>query len=219
MGSSSVSPQDLLPPDASVCALLLSCDETDRHRYIESQDTRDCISLQAIMAATMNGSTQTLDAKADLHFKFLAHVQALPVVTDSLDQLYAFPLGRGAGETIKSVSATAFKFSGPINPLLKRADSLADSGLKNIESRFPLVKAPTSEIKEKTSGAAKTTVDTYVGAIHDKFGGLASKAKQDGQAVGEDAKAQTSKPSTITLHFSFVINMLRWCETQLPGLN
>lgn len=142
-----------------------------------------------------NGSSHPSadNSAGGLQFKFLAHVQSLPVVTDSLDQIYSYPIGRNAGETIKAASLTAFKFTGPINPLLQKADSFADNGLTNIESRFPLVKAPTSEIKEKTSGAAKTTVDTYVGAFHDKFGAAASKAKTNGSEATDEAKAQTSK--------------------------
>lgn len=141
-----------------------------------------------------NGSAPSIENSAGgLQFKFLAHVQSLPVINDSLDQLYSYPIGRNAGETLKAASATAFRFTGPINPLLQKADSFADNGLKNIESRFPLVKAPTSEIKEKTSGAAKTTVDTYVGAFHDKFGAASSKARENGHALGDEAKAQTSK--------------------------
>lgn len=141
-----------------------------------------------------NGSTTTTEsAEGHTDFKFLAHVQSLPLVTDSLDQIYSYSIGRNAAETIRTVGTTALKYSGPINPYLQKADSLADDGLKNFESRFPLVKAPSSEIREKTSGAAKTTVDTYVGAFQDKFSGSAGKVKADGQAAAEDVSGQTSK--------------------------
>lgn len=145
------------------------------------------------MTTMANGSAPTIENSAGgMEFKFLAHVQSLPVVHDSLDQIYSYPIGRNAGDAIKVVSKSAFKLSGPINPLLAKADEYADSGLKEIESRFPIVKASTSEIKDKTSGAAKTTVGTYVGAAKDKWQGATS----NGHAAGEKIKAQTGKLTT-----------------------
>lgn len=140
------------------------------------------------MTTMANGSAPSAEnSQGKMQFKFLAHVQSLPVVHDSIDQIYSHPLGRNAGDAIKVASQSAFKLSGPITPFLAKADSYAEQGLSNIENRFPIVKASTSEIKDKTSGAASATVGTYVGAVQDKWHGATS----NGHAASEKIKQQT----------------------------
>ncbi|BFZ56189.1 hypothetical protein PYCC9005_003231 [Savitreella phatthalungensis] len=134
------------------------------------------------------------------HFKFLDHLSSIPIVHESLEHAGHFPIAARAGDAIKHVSNTAYRYAGPtFEPYLVKADSYADAGLRELEHRFPLVKEQPSVIREKTSGAAKTTVDTYVGAAKERFGQASSQAK----SAGEDAKKQahsSSKQASASIH-------------------
>lgn len=145
------------------------------------------------MAATMKQKSNGLvDGPTNGHlqgYKFLTHVYSLPVVHDLTDELQKYSLAVKAQGAIKQVSDSAYKLAGPIEPYLERADGYADAGLRNLESRFPIVKAPTSEVIEKTKQPAviaKTTVDTYVGAAKEKWNGTAKSVsdKANGKILG-----------------------------------
>jgi len=128
----------------------------------------------------------------DSQYKFLTHISSLPVVHDLGDEMQKYPLAVKAQGAIKQVSITALKMAGPIEPYLEKADGYADAGLVNLENRFPIVKAPTSEVIEKTKQPAviaKSTVDTYVGAAKDKWNGTV----KNGSDVAHQAQVNGEK--------------------------
>lgn len=145
------------------------------------------------MAQVANGAPDTA------HYKFLDHLGKLPVVHDSLEQAWQLPLASRAGDAIKQVSTVALKYAGPIEPYLVKADSYADAGLREIENRFPIVKDQPAVIREKTQGAAKTTVDTYVGAAKDRWSSASKHAETNGNDVKSSAR-NGAKQADATIH-------------------
>ncbi|ORY78232.1 hypothetical protein BCR37DRAFT_116943 [Protomyces lactucae-debilis] len=127
------------------------------------------------------------DQQPHAKYNFVHHVTSLPLVHDTLDQAKRIPMAKGAGKLVSNVSKTALAYAKPIEPYLERADHYADQQLSNLEQKYPLVKAPTQEIRDKTSGAAKTTVDTYVGAVTDKFSGVNGHHLKQQAKEGKDA--------------------------------
>ena len=141
------------------------------------------------MAQVANGAPDVA------HYKFLDHLNRLPVVHDSLEQAWQLPLASRAGDAIKQVSSVALKYAGPIEPYLAKADSYADAGLSQIENRFPIVKEQPAVIQ----GAAKTTVDTYVGAAKDRWNSASAHAHTNGNGVASHAQ-QGAKQADATIH-------------------
>jgi len=85
---------------------------------------------------------------------FLSHLYSYPVISDTISTLKSNPYGA------KSLSLTAASYeklgkpllpylSKPyeyVSPYVKKADSLGDSTLTTIDSKFPVVKKPTGEL-------------------------------------------------------------------------
>jgi hypothetical protein len=86
-------------------------------------------------------------------YKSLSHLKSYPLVADSINTFTSTPLGQ---RTI-SLSTTAYcRFIAPLSPYLSKAypyvnaaDSFADSNLGKIDSRFPIVKEPTEQLKSR----------------------------------------------------------------------
>jgi hypothetical protein len=94
----------------------------------------------------------------------LQHLTSYPVVSDSITLITENPYG---GKAISVVDTGYDKFVKPVTPYLQRpysylapyvakADELADSGLKTVDSRFPIITEPTDSIKEKITTLAGT---------------------------------------------------------------
>jgi len=87
---------------------------------------------------------------------FLAHLVSYPVISDGISTFKSNPYG---AKSLSLTQDTYTKISKPllpylskpyeyVSPYVKKADSLGDSTLSTIDSKFPYVKKPTGEIYE-----------------------------------------------------------------------
>lgn len=85
---------------------------------------------------------------------FLHHLFSYPVISDSVDTFKSNPYG---AKSIDFTTHTYEKLGKPflpylakpyqyVSPYVARADSLGDSTLSTLDSRFPVVKKPTGEL-------------------------------------------------------------------------
>jgi len=97
---------------------------------------------------------------------FVSHLTSYPLISDSITTYKTNPYGAKSISIFSSAYSTAYSniyspfapyLATPysmVAPYLKKADSLGDSGLSSIDSRFPIVKEPTASIQEKVVGVA-----------------------------------------------------------------
>lgn len=99
------------------------------------------------MAPTVNGEASSSSA-------FLSHLISYPVISDSISTFKSNPYG---AKSLDLTSTTYEKLGKPllpyfskpyqyVSPYVKKADSLGDSTLSTIDSKFPVVKKPTNEL-------------------------------------------------------------------------
>jgi hypothetical protein len=93
---------------------------------------------------------------------FLSHLFSYPVISDSISTFKSNPYGQKA----LSLSDSGYKtFAKPVlpylskpysyvDPYVKRADSIGDSTLSTLDSKFPVVKKPTGELYDNATGLA-----------------------------------------------------------------
>jgi len=98
--------------------------------------------------------------------QFISHLASYPVISDSITTYKSNAYGAKSISFFNSAYSTAYSnFYAPFSPYLQtpysivapylqKADSLGDSGLSSLESRFPIVKEPTASIQEKVVGVA-----------------------------------------------------------------
>jgi len=102
------------------------------------------------MAAQVNGETAPSSA-------FLSHLFSYPIISDSISTIKSNSYG---SKTIDFSQTSYDKISKPILPYLstpisyitpyaKKADSIGDSTLSTIDSKFPVVKKPTGELYDE----------------------------------------------------------------------
>jgi len=108
--------------------------------------------------ATMNG-----DKPSSV---FLSHLTSYPIVSDSITTYKTNPYGAKSISIFSSAYSTAYSTLYPrlspflqtpysfVEPYLVKADSLGDSGLSTLESKFPIVKEDTTTIQQKVQGVA-----------------------------------------------------------------
>jgi len=88
---------------------------------------------------------------------FLSHLYAFPIISDSINTFKSNPYG---AKSLDLTSAGYEKLGKPllpylskpyeyVSPYVKKADSIGDSTLSTIESKFPYVKKPTGEIYDE----------------------------------------------------------------------
>lgn len=94
------------------------------------------------------------------------HLTSYPLVSDSISTYKTNPYGAKSLNIATSAYTTIYaNFYKPVSPYLQgpyayvapylaKADSLGDSGLTNLESRFPIVKENTATVKDKVTGVA-----------------------------------------------------------------
>jgi len=98
------------------------------------------------MAPQVNGDTASS--------AFLSHLFSYPVISDSISTFKSNPYG---AKSLDLTSAGYEKFGKPVlpyfskpyeyvSPYVKKADSLGDSTLSTLDSKFPVVKKPTGEL-------------------------------------------------------------------------
>lgn len=101
---------------------------------------------ESTMAPQVNG-----DAPSSA---FLSHLISFPVIGDSISTFKSNPYG---AKSLDLTSAGYEKLGKPlipylakpyeyVSPYVKKADSLGDSALSTVESKFPVVKKPTGEL-------------------------------------------------------------------------
>jgi len=98
------------------------------------------------MTAQVNGETPSS--------AFLSHLTSYPIISDSISTFKSNPYGQ---KSLDLTSQGYEKFAKPVlpyfskpyeyvSPYVKRADSIGDSTLSTIDSKFPVVKKPTGEL-------------------------------------------------------------------------
>jgi len=93
--------------------------------------------------------------------QFLSHLTSYPVVSDSINMYKSNPYGAKTIDLTQQLLQTYNNSVNPriapllrtpyslVAPYLARADSLGDSGLTNLENRFPIVREPTQDLRSK----------------------------------------------------------------------
>jgi len=118
---------------------------------------------------TTNGNmSQALTNGDKASSAFFSHLTSIPLISDSISIYQQHPYGAKSVSLFKSAYSTAYtNVYQPVSPYLAtpysyvapylaKADSMGDSGLSSIETRFPIVKADTATIQEKVQTAAGT---------------------------------------------------------------
>jgi len=99
------------------------------------------------MAPAVNGEASSSSA-------FLSHLTSYPVISDSISTFKSNPYGAKSLDLTNTTYEKLGKpflpyFSKPyqyVSPYVKKVDSLGDSTLSTIDSKFPVVKKPTSDL-------------------------------------------------------------------------
>lgn len=125
--------------------------------------TKDTTSTTAKMGETLTNGEKP-------HSLFISHLTSYPLVSDSLSLYLENPYGKKSVNLFndaykKFVSPVQPYFATPysyVAPYVKKADSLGDKGLSEVDSRFPIVKEETSSLKEKVKGLPFVPYDTFV---------------------------------------------------------
>jgi len=108
----------------------------------------------------------------------LSRLQTYPLVQDGYRVFNSYALGKRATDTVKSISEAAKPYLEKTKPLLEKAepyllkaDAIACARLHDAEQRWPIIKAPSHEIYEKTTNPlaqplanVKATVNVYTDA-------------------------------------------------------
>jgi len=88
---------------------------------------------------------------------FLSHLFSYPVISDSISTFKSNPYGAKSIDIFTTSSTKGLELTKPlhpyftkpyqyVSPYVKKADSLGDSTLSTIDSKFPVVKKPTGEL-------------------------------------------------------------------------
>jgi len=98
------------------------------------------------------------------HSQFLSHLTSFPVVSDTISTYKTNPYGAKSISFFNSAytrfDSILYKPVAPylqtpisyVTPYIVKVDSLGDSGLSSLESRFPIVKEETATLREKAQG-------------------------------------------------------------------
>jgi len=154
---------------------------------------------------TYNNMTDRLTNGEKPSSDFLSHLTSYPVISDSIGFYKTNPYGAKSLSVASNVYERFFVpfqpyLQGPysyVAPYVAKADSLGDSGLEKIDSKFPIVKEDTATLKEKVTSVALFPValgtqgkdyvfttygDQRKGAGVDQ-GGIINKALAEAKAV------------------------------------
>jgi len=85
---------------------------------------------------------------------FFSHLISFPVISDSISTFKSNSYGAKSLDITKTLTSSVSQKLAPIlatpisyaTPYLKKADSIGDSTLSTLESKFPVVKKPTGEL-------------------------------------------------------------------------
>ncbi|KAJ1953448.1 hypothetical protein EC988_002990, partial [Linderina pennispora] len=144
--------------------------------YDTATSTPDAVSSKQADAAVFEDSrseTSTVDteddAKIDLNtLTFFTRVYELPVVSDTLSSIYKIAESNRYTSSIISYAEKIGGFAEKSKPLLKPVekplvalDGYATRSLELIESKYPIVAKPTSEVIESVKTGAKDVENKY----------------------------------------------------------
>jgi len=120
------------------------------------------------------------------HSQFLNHLTSYPVVSDGITTYKSNPYGAKtisvASQAVNIITINVYQ---PLSPYLKgpysivapyvvKADSLGDTGLTKLESRFPIVKEDTATVQKTVTSLAGYPLElanegkTYVLKVYDE---------------------------------------------------
>lgn len=113
--------------------------------------TSDNDSTMSTSAPLTNGASSNGTSK------FVGRLGSYPVVADSVETFKSYPIGQksidlvsaGYENAVKPVASYLEKPIAYAKPYVAKADELADSGLGQVESHFPIVKEDTTTIVDK----------------------------------------------------------------------
>jgi len=148
--------------------------------------------------------------------QFISHLASYPVISDSINLYKSNPYGAKSLSFAGSVYSTAEKnlyqplspyLRGPyayVAPYLAKADSLGDSSLATLESRFPIVKEDTETVKTKVISTAQLPIripfdlaqqgKAYLFGVYDE-----EYSKTQGAGLVKQAKAAISTELRVTV--------------------
>jgi len=149
---------------------------------------------------------------------FISHLGSYPVVNDGVDYVKGTPLGQKAINTsqvaydrlVKPFSPYIAKANEYAGPYVAKADNLADSGLSQVDARFPIVKESTETIKGKVNdtvayprkrasdfvafgtGFAQEQKDYVIKVYFDEYQKMGGETKQKGVVPAAKALVSTN---------------------------
>ncbi|CAK1367147.1 hypothetical protein CB0940_10467 [Cercospora beticola] len=125
----------------------------------------------------MPHATETLTNGDKPQSKFLSHITSYPAVHDGIETYKTNPYGK---KSIEIADGVYTRFGKPVEPYLQRpagyaapylqkADELADSGLTQVETRFPIVKEDTDKVVEAAKSSILAPVVYLYGTWQDEY--------------------------------------------------
>jgi len=114
--------------------------------HFETQDPTSDSDSNSIMAPQVNGDSPSS--------AFFSHLISFPLISDSISTFKSNPYGAKSLDITTNITSTLSNKLAPIlstpfsyaTPYLQKADSIGDSTLSTLESKFPVVKKPTGEL-------------------------------------------------------------------------
>ncbi|EMC95840.1 hypothetical protein BAUCODRAFT_34609 [Baudoinia panamericana UAMH 10762] len=109
--------------------------------------------------------------------KTLSHVTSYPVVNDAIETFKSYPIGK---KSIEIADEAYQRFGKPVEPYLEtpysyakpyvqKADELADSGLKQVDTHFPIVTEDTNTIIDTAKSYAFWPYNYAVNTYNDEY--------------------------------------------------
>jgi hypothetical protein len=125
---------------------------------------------------TMGSHTQT-NGTSTPTFKTLDHVTSYPVVSDSISAVKSHPYGKKSldlahdayqrfGKPVEGYVQGPYSY---VKPYVTKADELADSGLSQVDTRFPIVKEDSGTVIETAKGYVMWPFNYYTSTYNGMF--------------------------------------------------
>jgi hypothetical protein len=157
--------------------------------------------------------------------QFIHRLTSYPVVSDTISTYKTNPYGAKSLNIAHTAYSTIYvNFYKPISPYLRgpyayvapylaKADSVGDSGLSSLESRFPIVKSDTAAIKDKVTGVVGIPLqlagqgkDYVLKAYDEEY----KRTEGNGYPIVRQAKAVFSTELKLTSEaLSYVVSFLQ----------
>jgi hypothetical protein len=153
---------------------------------------------------------------------FIQHLISYPVVSDSYTLFSENAYGKksisladsGYSTFVKPVTPYLERPYSYLSPYVARADELADSGLSEVDKRFPVVTEPTEQIKEKVTALAGTPLK-YAGDSKDYV--FKIYGDEYNKRGGEKGGVLTPVTASVTTFLVLTIDVLATVSSYLAG--